>query len=1165
MEPIRPYEIFYKVFQPVNRQIFEYITQRMLLALKCYKRNCWTVHETRECTGKIDVRKISITVEAQGAVNTPVIQFQTVYSSERDTIKCEMETKNVSGVPDGKYEVFYIADTDEFVYRRDPKILGYMNIIFAPLCVDVLYKDIEIIVSTLRLHTDTYEHTKEVQKRKMEHGETDDDKCDAAWQQTLLHLSERFRQMNTEHTGIRYETILFHRGRCTPPVLFAYVVHLPYDVMHGVIVIAANLNDDTALELRYYQTSSGLLQNDDKTTVMSITHDGVACSGYDDAYQKLCADVGKDHGDKIVGMVQEITGNPKEEVMADKNKWVSKLENIHNKIQQFRDERFSIESNFLEWGGESAQITVYLRDKSDDDGEHFGEIRYTVNEKHDSVGAKWNAGLTIRYFSNRQDVQWCEPLSIVDANTGQYIVRGEPTVMMKDLGSRWTDKFIGLLKAEADKKEDCAMSERTHTIELRSVIIGKGVLPEGCDEHYYIALKIFSVDADVHNQILKMYEDCPLDNPTDAKKRYAPSRNGNTTTIVIFVPNADEIDMEKVCDYYSDITLTLDSILDPGTSARINVEVKHIRVPSIGEWDGLPKKCESEEPVKPTEDKWVRFIEDMAKMFDRQNDKPRFKHMKFETKLTSGGQLDVKCFISGSRIGVFTIRMNDRPNDLEERVPVVIRFWPESEVYCEGIYWIDGCKHAAWHINKQTGGHRPFYDDMVRTVGIKFVQFFEQWLKNKLEFVNAFDCEEDIKDVDDAPTVDSRITAPHIAVPHEFTLRNVAIHVLPHSQAKNPVFIEFAPISEFEKSAILDMYINMPLVGEEANRRRIDPQFWQIRGTHAFGVRLCIFFSSSEMLRRLEVARPYERFDVQLLLGKSQINVTVESLIFKGIRYSPVELFESPAERITGGSAVEFKASSEINLKRLVANSTYGMMSRSFDECIEETLQSVQAIDFDSDIAKKLEESIRAISANPGETIWIDSLGCNNKTKNSGGTTMGTISIEKLFFSGTTTIVFWTDGTKTVVQPIEGEKFDPEIGIAMAIARKIFGARHQFDKFTANVFRESYARDAKSLTEKELLMLLTEYEKIIAEAKAKHDAVHQAYEKAVSEGSKKLPKLYGLKSDPDYRYAAIRVSVIKAELESRKAKKAARAASAKKDVKKPTTAKKSSTRKKSTK
>ena len=360
MEPIRPYEIFYKIFQPVNRQIFEYITQRMLLALKCYKRNCWTVHETRELTEKTVVQKIHIDNGSEGIVSHPqVIEFQTVYSNERRTIKCDLETKNIPCVPDGRHEVFYIADTDEFVYRKDPKVSDYMNIIFAPLCVDILYKDIEIIVATLRFHHDAYEHTKEVQERKMEHRETDDDKCDAAWQQELLHLSETLRQMNTEHTGIQYETILFHRGKRTPPVLFAYVVQRPYDVLRGVIVIAANLNDDTALELRYYQTSSGLLSNDDKTTVMSITHDGTACSGYDEAYQKLCVAVGKDHGDKIVGMVQETTCDPikqKEGVMADTNKWAAKLENIHNKIQQFKTERFSIESNFLQWSDDDDSV-----------------------------------------------------------------------------------------------------------------------------------------------------------------------------------------------------------------------------------------------------------------------------------------------------------------------------------------------------------------------------------------------------------------------------------------------------------------------------------------------------------------------------------------------------------------------------------------------------------------------------------------------------------------------------------------------------------------------------------------------------------------------------------------------------------------------------------------
>lgn len=355
------------------------------------------------------------------------------------------------------------------------------------------------------------------------------------------------------------------------------------------------------------------------------------------------------------------------------------------------------------------------------------------------------------------------------------------------------------------KKEECVMSERTHTIELKNVRIRKADLPEGCDKQYHIALKIFSPHDDAHKRIFKMYEDCPVNHPTNEKIRYMPSRDGNVTTVVIFVPNADEIDMEKVYEYYSHITLSLESLLIPGCTL-INAVVKHIKVLGIGEWDGLPKK-----------------------------------------------------------------------------------------------------QH-------------------------------------------------------------------------------------------------------------------------------------------------------------------------------------------------------------------------------------------------EEAARQLQAIDPESDVAKKLEESIHAISANPGETIWIDSLGCNNKTKTE-GTTMRNVSIKKVFFNGKATVIMWSDGTKTVVKPITGEKFDPEMGIAMALARKLFNSRHQFEKFTANAFRESYARDAKSLTEKELLMLLRANETVIAESKTKHDAVHQAYDKAVQEGLKKLPKLYGLKSDPDYRYASIRVSVIKAELESRKAKKAAKAASKKKTKK----------------
>lgn len=46
--------------------------------------------------------------------------------------------------------------------------------------------------------------------------------------------------------------------------------------------------------------------------------------------------------------------------------------------------------------------------------------------------------------------------------------------------------------------------------------------------------------------------------------------------------------------------------------------------------------------------------------------------------------------------------------------------------------------------------------------------------------------------------------------------------------------------------------------------------------------------------------------------------------------------------------------------------------------------------------------------------------------------------IEKVIFNNPATIVFWADGTKTVVKA-ENEDFDPEKGLAMAITKKAFG------------------------------------------------------------------------------------------------------------------------------
>lgn len=53
------------------------------------------------------------------------------------------------------------------------------------------------------------------------------------------------------------------------------------------------------------------------------------------------------------------------------------------------------------------------------------------------------------------------------------------------------------------------------------------------------------------------------------------------------------------------------------------------------------------------------------------------------------------------------------------------------------------------------------------------------------------------------------------------------------------------------------------------------------------------------------------------------------------------------------------------------------------------------------------------------------------------------IMIKKVGFYNPTTVVFWEDGTKTVVRA-EGETFDPEKGLAMAISKKYLGNKGNY-------------------------------------------------------------------------------------------------------------------------
>lgn len=60
------------------------------------------------------------------------------------------------------------------------------------------------------------------------------------------------------------------------------------------------------------------------------------------------------------------------------------------------------------------------------------------------------------------------------------------------------------------------------------------------------------------------------------------------------------------------------------------------------------------------------------------------------------------------------------------------------------------------------------------------------------------------------------------------------------------------------------------------------------------------------------------------------------------------------------------------------------------------------------------------------------------------------MEITNVIFNGPATIVFWADGTKTVVKCQEGDAFDPNTGLAHAISKKALGNSYkkEFKKWT---------------------------------------------------------------------------------------------------------------------
>lgn len=61
-------------------------------------------------------------------------------------------------------------------------------------------------------------------------------------------------------------------------------------------------------------------------------------------------------------------------------------------------------------------------------------------------------------------------------------------------------------------------------------------------------------------------------------------------------------------------------------------------------------------------------------------------------------------------------------------------------------------------------------------------------------------------------------------------------------------------------------------------------------------------------------------------------------------------------------------------------------------------------------------------------------------------TPMSMPNIKQVLYRAPATIVFWDDGTKTVVTCQKGDTYSEEMGLAMAISKKAYGNKGSFNK-----------------------------------------------------------------------------------------------------------------------
>ena len=108
--------------------------------------------------------------------------------------------------------------------------------------------------------------------------------------------------------------------------------------------------------------------------------------------------------------------------------------------------------------------------------------------------------------------------------------------------------------------------------------------------------------------------------------------------------------------------------------------------------------------------------------------------------------------------------------------------------------------------------------------------------------------------------------------------------------------------------------------------------------------------------------------------------------------------------------------------------------------------------------------------------------------------------IKNVIFNDPLTIIVWSDGTKTFVKASENDAYDPEKGMALAIAKKAMGNKYSYyDEIRKWITKDT---ERKSKNEENVGLILSR----ISKETSFHDALKRAVE---------LAKLFRVKEDEE--------------------------------------------------